>query len=330
MLPRTYLVIGSNCFTGSHIVAALMRDHPDNQVIGVSRSPEYQSIFLPYKGYPAGNFRFVQIDIVRHFEALTSLLEEFRPEIVINVAALSEVGLSNERPVEYFETNTLSVVRLCNYLRSCKYLNRYVHISSAEVFGSCEQATEETGFRPSTPYAVSKAASDMYLNTLMQNHGFPVLIIRSTNVYGKHQQLFKIIPRTIIYLKLKKMIELHGGGKAIKSFVHISDVVNGLMLALAKGGAGTFHFSAPSQKTIAEIVMNICQKMQFEFSQSTLVVGERLGQDKAYIIDSKKSFNELGWSPQINFSEGLDDVIDWVNINWETIIKQPLVYIHKV
>jgi len=76
--------------------------------------------------------------------------------------------------------------------------------------------------------------------------------------------------------------------------------------------------------------MNICQKMQFEFRQSTLVVGERLGQDKAYIIDSKKSFNELGGSPQIDFSEGLDDVIDWVNINWEAIIKQPLVYIHKV
>ena len=120
MSRKLYVVIGSNCFTGSHIVDALLND-PDNQVIGVSRSAEYKDFFLPYKQRSATNFRFHQIDIVRRFDELIRLLDEVKPPFVINVAALSEVALSNKRPIEYFETNTLAVVKLSNHLRSCSY-----------------------------------------------------------------------------------------------------------------------------------------------------------------------------------------------------------------
>jgi nucleoside-diphosphate-sugar epimerase len=122
---KTYVVIGSNCFTGSHIVDALLEEL-GNRVIGVSRSPEYKDIFLPYKRRSTPNFHFYQIDLVRHADGLVRLLDEVKPQVVINVAALSEVALSHERPVEYFETNTLGVVKLCNYLRTCSYLERYV------------------------------------------------------------------------------------------------------------------------------------------------------------------------------------------------------------
>ena len=323
-----YLVIGSNCFTGSHIVDGLLNGS-DSEVIGVSRSPEYNPMFLPYK--QSERFRFCQVDLARGFDDLVRLLESEKPQVVINVAALSEVGLSNERPVEYFETNSLGVVRLCNYLRGCDYLERYVHISSAEIFGSCKDpVTEEALFNPSTPYAVSKAAADMYLNVLRQNFGFPLTIIRSTNVYGRHQQLFKIIPRTVIYLKQGKTLELHGGGKSVKSFVHVRDVVSGLITAIELERSGTYHLSVPSEVTVAGIVRKVVDLMGFEFDKVTRVVDERLGQDSRYSLDCTKAKKDLSWAPQVRFEDGVQEVIDWIEKNWDQVTQEPLVYQHKV
>ncbi len=325
----TYAVIGSNCFTGSHIVEALLAD-PEHRVIGVSRSPEYPAYFLPYQQRDTSRFRFHQIDIVRRPADLLNLLDSVQPDVVIHVAALSEVALSYERPVEYFETNTLSVVKLCDHLRRCSYLRRYVHISSAEVFGSCKApATEDTPFYPSTPYAASKAAADMYLQTLIDFFGFPAILIRSTNVYGRHQQLYKIIPRTVLYLKLGKTIELHGGGKAMKSFIHIRDVVRGMMLALEQDRIGTYHFSVPSEQTVADVVQQICEWMGCDVARSTRLVGERLGQDARYWLDCSKAHRELGWSAQVPFEEGVREVIEWLEANDVVMQHEPLVYVHK-
>lgn len=328
---KSYVIIGSNCFTGSHIVDTLLAGYPDASVCGISRSPEYKPLFLPYKRGSTANFRFCQIDIVRSFDLMVKLLEELRPNVVINVAALSEVALSNERPVEYFETNTLAVVKLSNYLRTCSYLERYVHISSAEIFGSCTApVTEDTRFNPSTPYAVSKAAADMYINTVIQNFGFPATIIRSTNVYGKHQQIFKIIPRTVIYLKLGRTIELHGGGKAIKSFTHIKDVVRGLLWALEKGKTGTYHLSVPDDFTVADVIQKICTSMGYDFQACTRVVGERLGQDARYWLECSKANRELDWHPRVQLENGVQEVVDWIDDNWDEIRTQPLEYQHRL
>jgi dTDP-glucose 4,6-dehydratase len=331
-MPQTCVVIGSNCFTGSHIVEALLRDL-EYSVIGVSRSPEYLEVFLPYKNHAehGKRFQFFQIDIVKNFDALVHLIDRFRPDLVINIAALSEVVLSNHRPVEYFEVNTLGTVRLCNYLRQLDFLKQYVHISSAEIFGSCDKpVTEDDPFNPSTPYGVSKAAADMHIKTLIKNFGFPATMIRSTNVYGKHQQLFKIIPRSVIYLKTGRTIELHGGGKAIKSFIHIRDVVDGLMLTVQRKKFGTFHFTVPSHKTIAEIVRQIASSMGYDFEKSVRVVKERLGQDTQYLLDCGRAEEELGWMPKVSFQEGVRETIDWIETNWETLQPLPLSYEHKV
>ncbi|HLO50030.1 MAG TPA: GDP-mannose 4,6-dehydratase, partial [Kamptonema sp.] len=224
----------------------------------------------------------------------------------------------------------IRVVKLCNQLRSRDYLKSYVHISSAEIFGSCaDQVTEETLFNPSTPYAVSKAAADMYLNSISKNFGFPAIIIRSTNVYGRHQQLFKIIPRTAIYLKMGKTIELHGGGTSVKSFIHVRDVVQGLLLALKQGNPGTYHFTVASDQTIADIVRQVCAGMGYDFDKCVQVVGERLGQDSQYLLDCSKAERELGWQPQVSFEQGVQEVVEWVESNWSAIAQEPLVYIHK-
>ncbi len=330
MSPRNrYLVIGSNCFTGSHIVDAL-RGQPGAQVVGVSRAPEYKPLYLPYAARRREGWEFRQIDFVREPERLLSLLDEVRPQVVIHVAALSEVALSHELPLEYFETNTVGTVRLCDHLRRRDYLERYVHISSAEIFGSTLKPVDESArFDPTTPYAVSKAAADMYLHSLMRNFNFPAILIRSTNVYGRHQKLYKIIPRTAIYLKMGKTIELHGGGTAKKSFIHVRDVVAGLMLALEKGAPGTYHFSVPSSRTVADVVRLVCDCLGRDFSGAVQAVGERLGQDSRYELDCGKAARELGWSPRISLEDGVKETIAWIEANWEEVRREPLTYIHS-
>lgn len=330
MTARRWAVIGSNSFTGSHIIEALLGDGA-TEVIGISRSPEYAPMFLPYKRHDGGRFQFHQIDMVRQFEEAATLLDRLRPSVVVNVAALSEVGLSNERPTEYFDINTTAVVRLCNHLRTCDYLERYVHISSAEILGSCQRPmAEDAPFQPSTPYAVSKAAADHYLNVLIRNFGFPATMIRSTNVYGAHQQLFKIIPRTIIYLRLGRTIELHGGGHAIKHFVHIRDVVRGLVAAVERGGAGTYHFTSANSDTVARVVARVCAAMGYGAEDVTCVIGERLGQDARYWLDCSKAERELGWREQEGFDQGVRETITWVDEYWDEIQRAPLTYVHKV
>lgn len=327
---KTFLVIGSNCFTGSHIVDALLED-PSHRVVGVSRAPEYKALFLPYKCRRSPRFEFRQLDIVTQMDSVLRLLAELRPEVVINVAALSEVAQSNHTPVEYYETNTLAVVRLTDCLRRQPWLERYVHISSAEIFGACPEPLAETAlYNPSTPYAVSKAAADMHLATLIKNFDFQATLIRSTNVYGRHQQLFKIIPRTVINIKLGKVIELHGGGTAKKCFVHVRDVVDGLMLALAKAGAGTYHLSEASDRTVADVVRVTCELMGADFSRCARQVGERMGQDAQYVLDCAKARSELGWRPRVDFSDGVRETIEWVERNWEEIQREPLSYVHRV
>lgn len=329
MSDRVVAVIGSNCFTGSHIVDALLGE-ARTRVVAISRSPEYAPLFLPYKRHTAPDLTFHRIDFVREFDALRRLLDETRPSVVINVAALSEVALSHERPIDYFHTNTVGVARICDHLRRASYLDRYVHISSAEIFGACERAVDEGAlFNPSTPYAVSKAAADMYISTLIRHFNFPAVIIRSTNVYGRHQQLFKIIPRTVINLKLGRPIELHGGGLAVKSFIQIRDVVSGLILAIDKGARGTFHFTEASADTVADVVRKTCELMGHDFRRATRTVGERLGQDARYWLSCGKAEQELGWKPAVAFEEGVREVIEWIERNWDEIRQQPLTYQHR-
>jgi dTDP-glucose 4,6-dehydratase len=326
---RKIAVIGSSCFTGSHIVDAFL--DAGDAVVGISRSSEPAAMFLPHKRHGDANFAFHRIDAVKAMPALIRLLDAEKPEIVIFVAALSEVALSNERPVEYFDINTTAVVRLCEHLRHASWLKRYVHISSAEIFGPCAAAAPETApFSPSTPYAVSKAAADMHLGVLARNAGFPVTIVRSTNVYGARQQLFKIIPRSVIYIKQGRTIELHGGGAALKSFVHIRDVVRGLMAAVEQDAPGPFHFSVDSNLSVADVVGLVCRKMKAPFETATRTIGERLGQDARYWLDCTKARRDLGWSPRIDMAEGIAEVVDWIDANWRQIQAQPLEYRHRV
>jgi dTDP-glucose 4,6-dehydratase len=326
-----YVVIGSNSFSGGWMVDTLISRCPKSKVIGISRSPEQSDLFLPYKNHDHKNFSFCQMDINKDTKRVFELLEEFKPDHVINYAAQGEVGTSWKYPEQWFETNAVGIVKITNYLKDKKWLKRYVHISTPEVYGSCEGNIDETSpLNPSTPYAASKAAGDLFIFTLIKQYGFPAILIRPTNVYGKHQQLYRIIPRTLICLKTGKKVQLHGGGKAVKSYIHIKDVCDGILSAVTNGKPGSvYHLSPDSSISIKELVELLCEKTGHDHETSVEAVDERPGQDAAYIIDSSKARKELSWKPMIGLSDGIDEMISWVNENYEKIMKEPLDYEYK-
>jgi len=327
---RTVLVLGANSFSGQDFVDLLL-DDPSTRIIGVSRSAERATTFLRYKERTdLSRFRYHQIDMNSGMEALLDLLDSERPSHIVNFAAQSEVAPSWEHPEHWFETNTVALAKLVNHLRRQNYLQRYLHISSPEAYGSCQgRVTESTHDNPSTPYAASKAAADMLLEVYRKQFGFPLVTVRATNVYGARQQLFKIIPRTVIFLMLGRTVQLHGGGAAVKSYIHIRDVSRAELAVLERGRIGQrYHVSPAGGVSVRHVVEQICGSMGKEFGDCVEAVAERPGQDAAYVIDSSLITAELGWKPQISLSDGIQEVITWVNNHWSVLRELPLEYQH--
>lgn len=328
--PRTVVVLGANSFSGQDFVDLLL-DQTPHRVVGVSRSRERSSLFLKYRERKdLSRFCYHQIDMNTGMPALLQLLDAQRPSWIVNFAAQSEVAPSWEHPEHWFQTNCVALAGMINHLRRCDYLERYLHVSSPEVYGTCVgQVVESAPLNPSTPYAASKAAADLLLATYRKQFGFPLLTVRATNVYGARQQLFKIIPRSTIYLQLGKKIELHGGGRAVKSYIHIRDVSRGELAILERGRLGQIYHLSPDQGiSVREVVEQLCATLGQSFPEATLTVDERPGQDAAYVIDSTLARSELDWQPQISLADGLNEVLYWAKSNLAEISKLPLTYIH--
>ena len=326
-----YVVLGSNAFSGQDFVDLLL-DDPAAEVIGVSRSAEKPAPLLRYRGRAdLSRFRFHQLDMNRDMPALLALLDAEKPEFIVNFAAQSEVGPSWEHPEHWFETNTVALATFVNHMRRQTYLRRYLHISSPEAYGNCVgTVTEETPDRPSTPYAASKAAADMLLDVYHRQYGFPLLTVRASNVYGARQQLFKIVPRSIIYMKLGRTIRLDGGGVAVKSYIHVRDVSRGELAVLHDGRIGErYHLSPERGIAIRDVVRTIAERMGKDFAGVTEIGPERPGQDAVYVIDSSKARRAFGWRPEFGFEAGLADAVDWVEANWGFLSQQPLDYRHQ-
>lgn len=233
------VVLGANSFSGQDFVDLLLAETAA-EVIGVSRSKERSDLFLRYRlRDDLSRYRYFQYDMNERMDDLLELLDAEQPQAIVNFAAQSEVAPSWENPHHWFHTNCASFARLLQHLSRVDYLERYLHISSPEVYGTCEGTVrEDAPLNPSTPYAVSKAAADLLLAAYRKQCRFPVLSVRATNVYGARQQLFKIIPRTVIYLRQDRTISLHGNGVAVKSYIHIRDVSRGELAVLNEGRPG--------------------------------------------------------------------------------------------
>jgi dTDP-glucose 4,6-dehydratase len=326
------VVIGSNCFSGASFVDYVLDENPQTTVIGISRSAEYDDVFLPYKKNDRGRFTFHRLDLNTDLDKIINVIQTFRPDYIVNFSAQGMVGQSWADPEQWLRTNCLAIMNLANALKKEKYLKRYVQISSPEVYGSCQGIIKEDApLSPSTPYAVSKAGGDLSLLPFFKNFDFPVVYTRATNVYGPHQALYRIIPRSIISIKSGRKIPLHGGGVAVKSYIHIRDVCVATLKIAREGENGEVYHISPDNGDISikEVVRLICEKLGKDINFCVDIEGERLGQDAFYIIDSTKVRTKLNWKPEIGFEQGLNEVICWVEENFDALLKQPGEYIHK-
>lgn len=325
-------VLGSNSFSGSHFVDYFL-ENSDYEVIGISRSPEYLPLFLPYlyRKKRSLKFRFFRFNINTQLEEIMGLFDLERPEIIVNFAAQGNVEFSWTNPAHWLMTNAIGVANLAFALRRRDYLKRYIQVSTPEIYGLCRNFKENLNYyNPSTPYAVSKVAGDLFLSALHKKSKFPVCFAMSTNFYGPHQQLYRIIPRTIIYLKNGAKIPLHGGGRIQRDFISIFDFVSGISKIISSGEVGnTYHFSSGKLMRIKDLVKFICGIMGYDFEELAEVSTERHDQDSAFELNSSKARKKLRWKPTISLSEGVNGVIKWVEENWDEILKQPLEYVHK-
>ncbi|MEM5789619.1 MAG: GDP-mannose 4,6-dehydratase [Syntrophobacteraceae bacterium] len=326
------LVLGSNSFSGASFISHSLRRGAE--VIGASRSPEPVSVFLPYRWLEIEaqrRFSFYQIDLNHDLDALMTIIHEIRPEYVVNFAAQSMVAESWQNPDHWMMTNVVSTIRLHERLRRCEFIRKYVHISTPEVYGSCSGLVpEHTVYNPSTPYAVSRASADMSLMTFFRQYRFPVVFTRAANVYGPGQQLYRIIPRTILFFLTGRKLQLHGGGHSVRSFIHIAEVCEGTLRIMRAGLPGEiYHLSTTRNISIRELVEMIAQRLNVPFEQLVEIVGERPGKDSAYLLDSSKARETLGWGDILTLETGIDETIAWIRNNLSEIQAQPCDYIHR-
>ena len=325
-----FLVLGSNSFSGATFCAYLAQKGYD--VIATSRSTEQHDAFLPYKWIEQKNiFRFIQVDINSDLDRLKSILISEKPTHIVNFAAQSMVGESWQHPDHWMITNVVSTVRLHEILRRYENLERYVHVTTPEVYGPTSGwVSEGNFFNPSTPYAVSRAASDMSLKTYFENYDFPVLFTRAANVYGPGQQLYRIIPRTILAAITAQKLILDGGGKSLRVFIYMDDVCDATLRVALFGIPGqTYHISGYELVSIRQCVEIILELLGKSFDECVELGPERPGKDSAYTLDSKKIRNELGWNENISLKDGIVQVISWMERYKSQLPNLPLKYIHK-
>ena len=322
-------VIGSNSFSGASLIKEAIEQ--GYEVLGISRSPENKSCLLPYKWSTKDRFQFRQLDLNEHTAEIINEIKNFEATHIINFAAQAMVAESWQNPDHWYQTNVVANVRLHDQLRHINSLRKYVHISTPEVYGSCTGLVDETHpFCPSTPYATSRAACDMHLINFFKNYDLPVVFTRAANVYGSGQQLYRIIPRTILYIKLGKKLQLHGGGNSLRSFIHIRDVAKATLAIMEKASPpNAFHLSTDQHISIRSLVELICIKVGADFENLVEVSPDRPGKDDAYLLDSSKAKKEFDWEPKVSLDEGIEETIDWVQNNFDELIKEPIEYIHK-
>lgn len=325
-------VIGSNSFSGSHLVDYLIRN--EYEVLGLSRSQQPKSPFLPYqwtKQSVEKNFNFIKADVNNDFNLIVQSLFDFKPDYIINFSAQGMVAESWLSPCDWYQTNVVSQVRLHDEIRKMDFLKKYVHFSTPEVYGSTDGWIKENfNFSPSTPYATSRAACDLHLMSFFRNYNFPVVFTRAANVFGPGQQLYRIVPRVIMSALISEPMNLHGGGLSERSFIDIRDTVLATVDVMLKGHPGeTYHISTQDKISIKDLVYKIFGIMEIDPNSLVNITEERLGKDKAYLLKSDRIRSDFGWKESYTLDQTILETIDWAKENISILKDLPLNYIHK-
>ena len=277
------------------------------------------------------NYSFKKLNIQNQDE-ITTLIFETKPRAILNFAAESHVDRSIEDPGNFINSNIIGTYSLLG--ASLQYWNslgerekenfRFFHISTDEVFGSLnindKKSTEESPYKPNSPYSASKAASDHLVRAWHHTFGLPTLISNCTNNYGPHQHHEKLIPLIITNALDNKNLPIYGDGKNIRDWLYVEDHCEAIIKILANGKPGeTYNIGGSCEKNNLEVVREICKILDSikpkqngsSYEEQIEFVKDRPGHDFRYSLDTSKIEKDFNWKPKETFTSGLEKTIQW-------------------
>ncbi|MEQ5774469.1 MULTISPECIES: dTDP-glucose 4,6-dehydratase [unclassified Thalassospira] len=278
----------------------------------------------------APGYRFMQADIADG-DKIARILDEFKPDAIMHLAAESHVDRSIDGPGDFIETNIVGTYRLLDaalyYWRGLapdRQQNfRFLHVSTDEVYGSLGAQglfDENSRYQPNSPYSASKASSDHLVRAWHHTYGLPILISNCSNNYGPFQFPEKFIPLMILNAMAGRKLPVYGDGHNIRDWLHVNDHVAALRLIVQHGQVGeTYNVGGRNEARNIDIVHQVISHVRDLSPHRTLpkddalieFVQDRPGHDRRYAIDATKLENRLGWQAQYDLDRGLRDTVAW-------------------
>lgn len=322
------VVTGGAGFIGSNFVYYELANHIDDTIIcydALTYAGNLETLDAAMKN---PKFKFVKGDITNR-EEVNVLFKNEKPDIVVNFAAESHVDRSINNPDLFLRTNIMGTCVLMDACR--KYgIKRYHQVSTDEVYGDLPLErpdlffTETTNLHTSSPYSASKASADLLVMAYHRTYDLPCSISRCSNNYGPYHFPEKLIPLMIINALHDKKLPVYGAGENVRDWLYVEDHCSAIDLIIRKGKAGDlFNIGGHNEKRNIDVVKIILKALD---KPESLIehVTDRKGHDRRYAIDPTKIKNELGWSPKINFDDGIKKTINWYLTHkewWEHIIS---------
>jgi len=315
------LVTGSAGFIGSNFVRLL---------INVSREHIVSLDALTYAGnmdnlvnIPRDRHTFIHGNICDE-QTLTEVFRKHEIKKVVHFAAESHVDRSIMSSDPFIQTNVVGTQRLLDASKT-HGVESFVHVSTDEVYGTLNATepafTEHHHIQPNSPYSASKAASDLLVRSYVETFGFPAMITRCSNNYGPYQFPEKLIPLMIHNAKNNRPLPVYGDGSNIRDWIHVTDHCKGVLCVMEKGKTGeVYNIGGHSELKNIDIVHQIIDACGADSSLIQFVT-DRPGHDFRYAMDISKIKRELGWSPEVSFSDGLSSTIQWYADNSEWLEK---------
>jgi len=330
-----FLITGGAGFIGSALVRFLIKN-TDHNVLNIDSLTYAGNLQNLTEVSDSDRLRFLQEDIC-NFNSIKKSFNEFKPDIVMHLAAESHVDKSIDGPNKFITTNIIGTSILLECAR--EYWSKldntekkkfiFHHISTDEVYGSLERDglfTEDTKYDPSSPYSASKASSDHLVRAWNRTFGLPIIITNCSNNYGPYQFPEKLIPLSVLNAIEGNTIPVFGNGSQIRDWLYVDDHVEALYKVVTEGVIGeTYNIGGNNEKTNLEVVKTICTildrkisikpNMIKSFSELITFVDDRPGHDQRYAIDATKILKNLKWSSTHNFEKGIEKTVNWIIAN---------------
>lgn len=319
------LVTGGAGFIGSNFILSSLNAIYDLHIINLDNL-SYAGNLKNLDGVSEFRYCFINANILQTNFVLNLMLTH-EIDAVVHFAAESHVDRSIGDSLPFMQTNVNGTVSMLEaskrYLEKTKYDNfKFLHVSTDEVFGSADDGTsftEESQYRPNSPYSASKAASDHFVRAYSKTHGIPTIVTNCSNNYGPRQHAEKMIPRTITTALRGEKIQVYGDGLNIRDWLHVDDHCDALRKILLNSSPGnSYCIGGNCETTNIELVTKITKildqlrpKKSGSYSDQIEFVKDRPGHDRRYSIDSSKIKSDLNWQPKISLDDGLLKTVRW-------------------